>query len=170
MNASDALPVRWPERAAILLVVVPVALFLAAWFHPAIGIPAAAIVSWIAWRLMGSLSSSPLPSRRAILSLAILSLAWTWIAGYGGQYDQTWDHNFRNALLHDLIDHRWPVSWDTPTGTIALDYYLAWSMVPAMIGKLLGWRAASLAMALVCAIGVFLVLLVFVRVLGVWRW
>ena len=170
MNALDADSVSWPEKTAILLIATPVALFLGVWFHPAIGLPAAAVAIWIAWRLMGSVAPSPLPPRGALLFLASIAALWTWTAGYGGFYDQTWDHNFRNALLHDLIDHRWPVLWSTPKGTIALDYYLAWSMIPALVGKILGWRAATLAMAVICAIGAFLVLLLFVRVVGTWRW
>lgn len=105
-----------------------------------------------------------------MLFLVGLSLFWGWIAGLGGFFQQMWDYNFRNALLHDLINHPWPVVWDTPRGLVALDYYLPWSLVPALVGKLLGWRAATLAMAVICVAGAFLLLLVFVRVVGAWRW
>jgi len=160
----------WPERAAILLLAIPVALFFGTWFRPLLGIPAAAVTLWTAWRLIRMVPAAPIPSRGVMVSLALLAVAWTWIAGLGGFFEQMWDHNFRNALLHDLIDHSWPVSWETPDGVVGLDYYLAWSLIPALVGKVLGWRAATLAMAAFCAVGAFLVLLVFMRLVGVWRW
>jgi hypothetical protein len=170
MNSIDPSSVTWPEQASIALIGMPVPVFFATWFQPMIGIPAAAISIWTSWRLMRSVSSSPLPPRSILLILALVAILWTWTTGLGGLFDQTWDHNFRNALLHDLIDHSWPVFWETPKGIVALDYYLSWSMIPALVGKILGWRAATLAMALFCATGVFLVMLLFVRIVGVWRW
>lgn len=170
MNEVHPKFVSWPEQASILLVAAPVALFMGTWFHPLLGMPAAAIVAWLAWRCLGCLAPAPLPSLASLVFLALLAVSWTWIAGYGGQFDQTWDHNFRNALLRDLVDRRWPVLWNTPAGTVVLDYYLGWSMIPALVGKVLGWRAATMAMAGVCAFGAFLVLLLFVRAVGAWRW
>jgi hypothetical protein len=168
---SAILPdVRWPEQAAIALVAAPVALFLATWFQPLLGFPAAAITGWTAWRAAKSVAPSPLPSFRAIGILVLVALVWTWISGLGGFFQQLDDHNFRNALLHDLIDNSWPVVWQTPAGTVALDYNLAWSLLPSLVGKVLGWRAATLAMAMITAIGAFLVLLIFARVVGTWRW
>lgn len=160
----------WPEQAAIAMIAVPVALFFATWFQPLLGLPSAAVVIWIAWKLSRSVSPAPLPSRGAMMLLAIMALLWTWEAGIGGFFQQMPDHNFRNALLHDLIDHSWPVAWNTPQGMVVLDYYLGWSLIPALVGKVLGWKAATLAMAAVCGAGVFLVLLIFVRVVGIWRW
>lgn len=170
MTASSSSEVAWPERIAILLLAIPVALFFGTWFRPMVGVPAAAVALWSAWRLTRMVAPSPLPSRGALAGLAVVALLWTWIAGLGGLFEQMWDHNFRNALLHDLIDHSWPVTWKTPKGDVALDYYLAWSMIPSLVGKVLGWRAATLSMAAICAAGAFLVLLLFVRVVGVWRW
>jgi len=160
----------WPERAAIGLIAIPVALFFALWFQPLLGIPAAAVVLWGGWRLGGMVVPSPLPSRAAMAWLAFLAIVWTWVAGLGGFFQQMPDHNFRNALLHDLIGNSWPVVWTAPEGTVALDYYLAWSLVPALVGKIAGWTAATLAMAAICATGAFLVLVLFVRAVGAWRW
>lgn len=153
------------------MVALPVALFFGAWFQPLVGLPAALATIWFAWKLgSGSLHPAPMPSRRILLVLAVVAVAWTWTTGLGGMYKQMWDHNFRNALLHDLIDNSWPVVWQTGRGSIALDYYLAWSMLPALVGKVLGWKAATLSMAAISAMGVFLVQLLFVRVLGRWHW
>jgi hypothetical protein len=166
----DRPDVSWPERFAIALVAVPVALFFATWFQPLIGIPAAAITIWTAWSIARGLVSSPLPSRRSLAFILLIAIVWTWLAGIGGFFQQMPDHNFRNALLHDLIDNSWPVLWNTKDGVVALDYYLGWSLIPALVGKALGWKAAIYAMAAICAAGMFLVLLVFVRVVGSWRW
>jgi hypothetical protein len=170
MNPIDRPAVSWPEQSAIALIALPVAVFFGTWFRPIIGFPAAAVAIWTAWTLMRSISPSPLPPRRTVYFLALFAVLWTCISGLGAFCNQLWDHNFRNAVLHDLINHPWPVLWNTPKGTVALDYYLAWSMFPALVGKALGWKAATLALAIICAFGVFLVLLMFVRILGVWRW
>lgn len=170
MIHADRPETSWPEQAAIALIAVPVSLFFATWFRPLLGLPSAALAGWVAWRLARSVRPSPLPSRRGLFVLVGLALVWTWIAGLGGFFQQMWDHNFRNALLHDLINHSWPVVWDSEHGRVALDYYLAWTLIPALVGKWLGWRVATLAMAAICGFGVFLVLLLFVRVVGAWRW
>lgn len=170
MDNAETRQVAWPEIVAIALVSIPTALFFASWFRPSIGVPAALATLWTAWMLSRDVAPAPLPPRRAMLLLAVLAVSWSWIAGQGGFFQQMWDHNFRNALLHDLIDHPWPVYWETPGGSVVLDYYLAWSLIPALAGKLLGWKAATLVMAGICAAGVFLALLLLVRVVGAWRW
>lgn len=171
MTKPESKPSSWPEQAAILLIAMPVALFFGTWFQPIPGLPAAALTVWVTWKLASSsLRPLPMPSRKTLLFLALVAVLWTWTTGLGGMYKQMWDHNFRNALLHDLIDNSWPVIWETGRGTIALDYYLAWSMAPALVGKLLGWKAAILSMAAISAVGVFLVQLIFVRILGRWQW
>lgn len=170
MNGHPRMMVAWPERLAIGLLALPVALFLGFWFRPLLGVPAAGLALWSSWRLIRGVSPLPLPPRRALVLTAVVALAWTWTAGLGGLFHQEWDHNFRNALLHDLINHPWPVVWNGPQGHVALDYYLAWSLAPALVGKLLGWRAATLAMAGICALGVFLVMLILARIVGTWRW
>jgi hypothetical protein len=160
----------WPERCAIALLAIPVALFFSTWYHPLIGLPTGLIALWIGWRAAMSIEPSALPSRKNLLQIALIAFLLTWTAGLGGFFHQEWDHNFRNALLRDLIVNPWPVLWEGPKGTIVLDYYLAWSMLPALVGKLLGWQAATLSMAAIAFLGAFLVILIFVRVVGTWRW
>lgn len=169
MSQADAKETSWPERAAIALFAIPVALFFGAWYQPLVGLPASALVVWVAWNLGKSVSSSPLPSRRALLMMAAVAVGWTWLAGIGGFFQQMPDQNFRNALLHDLIDRDWPVVWNSAEGLVALDYYLAWSLLPALVGKWFGWKVATYAMAVLCSFGVFLVFLLFARVVGSWR-
>ena len=171
MTNSDPLSLSsWPERCAIGLLTAPVALFFSTWFHPLIGLPAGLVAVWIGWRVAISVEPSPLPSKEKLLQIALIAFLLTWTSGLGGFFHQEWDHNFRNALLRDLITNPWPVLWQGPKGTIVLDYYLAWSMAPALVGKLLGWQAATLAMATVAFVGAFLLILIFVRVVGTWRW
>lgn len=160
----------WPERAAIALIAIPVALFFATWIRPELGVAAALVVLWGAWRVGRGVVATPMPSRGALVWLGVLAIVWTWLAGLGGFFQQMPDHNFRNAMLHDLIGNSWPVIWDAPEGLVAMDYYLAWSLVPALVGKVLGWTGATLAMAIVCAWGIFLVLLLFARSVPSWKW
>lgn len=166
----DGKSTAWPERAAIALLAFAVALFFGAWFRPILGIPAAMATIWIAWELARRIEPSPMPPKSSLIQIAGVALFLTWTAGLGGMFRQEWDHNFRNALLHDLIDFSWPVIWEYSKGTVVLDYYLAWSLAPALVGKALGWKAATLTAAAIGFAGAFLVMLIFTRVLGVWRW
>lgn len=168
-NGSQRLT-AWPERAAIALVAMPVALFFAAWFRPLLGVPAAAVTLWAAWELGRRIPKSPLPPKAAWLPMVGVSLFLTWTAGLGGFFQQEWDHNFRNALLHDLIDFPWPVVYETSKGAFALDYYLAWSLLPALVGKAMGWKAATLTVAGIGFTGVFLTILLLARAVPRWRW
>lgn len=75
-----------------------------------------------------------LPSA-AVLAVVLCALAWTFFSGIGGYFYQNEDHYGRNAIFHDLLNHSWPVYFDgTP---YALDYYVGFWILPALVGKLL---------------------------------
>ncbi|MBS7020725.1 MAG: hypothetical protein KH135_02485, partial [Firmicutes bacterium] len=71
----------------------------------------------------------------------------------------------RNAIFHDLIDHSWPVTYNYQGlpyenaifgNTGILDYYFAFWLPGAWIGKIAGFKIASIFMLLYQTIGVIL--------------
>ena len=109
-------------------------------------------------------------SASSLAVCVILALSWTWLSGIGGYFTQSPDFNNRNALLHDMLNHSWPVYFE---GTdCALTYYIGYWIVPAIIGKAggavfgqsLSWPVANAALYLQT---VWFLLLVFLLLLSV---
>lgn len=79
----------------------------------------------------------------AIASVLILGL--NLLSGAGGLMFQNWDYHSRNAVLHDLVERKWPVKFQFAPGSSEaefigsdeglLSYYLAWFLPAAAIGK-----------------------------------
>ncbi|MBK8781599.1 MAG: hypothetical protein IPO22_07285 [Anaerolineales bacterium] len=84
-----------------------------------------------------------------------------FLSGVGGYTFQNWDHHWRNAVLHDLINYDWPVFYSTPeSGPVKmLVYYVGYWLPSALVGKLLGWQAANFFLFLWTWLGVILVAL-----------
>jgi hypothetical protein len=79
-----------------------------------------------------------IPIRHFVL-IALLMGFWVAMSGSCGVSVGLNDIPWRNAVLRDLINYNWPVVYDTG---YALAYYVVFWMVPAFVGKLLGWGAA----------------------------
>lgn len=101
-----------------------------------------------------------------------IMLVWTIISGIGGAFPQKSDLHIRNAILHDLINYPWPVRYADGYDS-SLTYYIAFWIIPALIGKLTtlflgvhaGWVVANIAYALYCASILCLVMLLLVSYL-----
>ena len=162
----NSLPVV--HRLAILYLVLPVLVWLVGWFHWWIGIPAALLVVLAlsrpmlpSWK-MSSWKVSFTPTTGALL---LIALAWVLATAAGGVFDinnYNWDRN--RAVLLDLSRHDWPVYFTTYFELpLLLRYYLAYFMVPGLIGKWFGVTALSWAVPLWTWCGAALALLLFTR-------
>ncbi len=95
-----------------------------------------------------------------------LLLACTGIGGFTFQF---FDYAFYNAVLRDFMQYSWPIAYQEagPDNIpMALVIYCAYYIVPAAIGKLLGWGAAYFATYLWSALGLLLIVFWFQRILG----
>ncbi len=90
----------------------------------------------------------------ALFIIVALLLSWTLMSGIGGLTWQRDDWHARNALLHDLIDNRWPVVFEDGSG---LTYYVCYWMFPAVMGKIMGWNAANVMLVIWTFMGLILV-------------
>ena len=152
---------RLLRNAALLTLLLPVAAFLLTWVRPVFALPAVAALA-AACALHGRRAAEAnffgdgedalRLSVWALLAVIACALLWTFFSGIGGMFYQNEDHYGRNAILHDLLEHPWPVRFE---GTrYALTYYIAYWMLPALAGKgaaLLGgegmlWPVANAAL------------------------
>lgn len=92
----------------------------------------------------------------------LLLLIWCALSGLGGFVHQTSDWVKHNVLLHDLIQLEWPVRYDFH-GQGVMCYYIAEYLIPALIGKALGFHAAEIAELVCSAVGLFLTCLLIYR-------
>ncbi len=74
-----------------------------------------------------------IPLKTVILVFAF-SLLWTYLGGMNGYYHQSTDWDCRNAIYFDLIQYKWPVTYDQ--NGAALVYYIGHWLPPAAVAKL----------------------------------
>ena len=102
-----------------------------------------------------------------IVLSAFILLAWLLLSGISGTAYQNWDFHGRNAVMHDLIDFSWPVRYDMLSQGApadgALVYYFAFFLPAALVGKVLGFPAASWALCIYIALCLAAILLLLVR-------
>lgn len=154
-----SIPVRYIVAAAYLYMVLPIALFCAGWLRWYVGIPAAIalLIGYVFINRKGKDAELPdlkIPVVVLLVSLFIL-IGWLFSSSYF--FCQTYDQNWRNAVFRDLINYKWPVI-SPITGDTLCYYFMQW-IVPAFVGKLVGFTAANGFLVLWNATGVYLVLL-----------
>lgn len=95
----------------------------------------------------------------------VLSLT-LWIIGLGifGIFSQSGDMTGRNAMFKDLVDLSWPVIY--PVNGAVVYYHGHW-LVAALIGKLMGYTIAQIALFLWSLLGLVLVVLLLFQYLHI---
>ena len=103
--------------------------------------------------------------KKKLIILFLLILVLNILSGAGGIFPQNWDYHGRNAIFRDLIDNPWPVRYDYSSlpyessvfgnGGI-LNYYFAFWLPGAAIGKITSFEFASLFMLFWQTLGVTL--------------
>lgn len=151
-------------RISIFYLILPFLLFLFGWVRLSIAIPLSVIVFFAIWRLLKSSDSvfySLFPDVRSIGYWLLVTAFWVALSGVGGYAFQNWDHHWRNAVFHDLINFDWPVYYTQPeSGPVKiLVYYVGYWLPAAWVGKLLGWKAANFSLLLWTWLGVVLITL-----------
>jgi hypothetical protein len=151
------------QRISILYLIIPFIIFCLGWLRLSIAIPITAVILWAVWNLFkqSPITNSQLPNSQSTFYLLLLTGAWALLSGVGGYAFQNWDHNWRNAVLHDLITYNWPVIYSSPEkGPVTmLVYYVGYWLPAALTGKIFSWQAANFVLFLWTWLGVFLVTL-----------
>lgn len=64
--------------------------------------------------------------------VAVIVMTWCLLCGQGGYFAQKTDHHWRNAIMRDMVNYDWPVTYEDGSGLV---YYIGYWTVPAIIGK-----------------------------------
>ncbi|MDR2733144.1 MAG: hypothetical protein LBC99_00705 [Spirochaetota bacterium] len=158
----------------------PFLIFLAGWVKPVISIPMFAVLLYILFRMQKSFPDFWMPElhKRNLLKLIAifcLILFWVYISGIGASVAQNTDHLHRNAVFQSLVEEDWPVIYSSNEHyhkPVALVYYFGFWLPSAVVGKLFGISAGSIAQMLWAAMGIFIFycffLAIFVRKIVFW--
>jgi hypothetical protein len=157
------------HRISILYLTIPFLIFLFGWLRLSIAIPISLIIIFTLYQLLKNnspilqfsnfpLSTFHFPTTAYCL---LITFSWLFFSGIGGYGFQNWDHHWRNAVFHDLINFDFPVYYSQPeSGPVKmLVYYVGYWLPSAIVGKYLGWGVANLFLFLWSWLGVILVTL-----------
>lgn len=149
---------KYIAALSYLYFIIPIILFYWGWVRLYYSIPLSAFL------LLGFsfLYRDQLKDNEDMINLPILAfiipiviiMIWALLSGQCGLFVQTYDWHGRNAVLRDLINYSWPVYY--PKTGNALNFYFVFWLVPALVGKVLGWKAAYLALFIWVSLGVSL--------------
>lgn len=113
--------------------------------------------------------------KKIIIFLAFIVII-NLISGAGGIFLQNWDYKGRNAILHDLIEKKWPVKYDytalkAESNIIGsnygvLSYYFAYWLPAGLIGKIFSFNIANVFLLLWQIIGTALFFYLLFRKIG----
>ena len=158
-------------ESGILFLVLPIIIQLFFWYNRLISIPCivflliATYFTMKKYKPLSHMDYRKIFNKKKMIFLLILIVILNLMSGAGGLFHQNWDYHGRNAIFRDLINNPWPVHYDYSNlsyekdifgnGGI-LNYYFAFWLPGALIGKILGFRIASLFMLLWQTIGVII--------------
>ncbi len=137
------------HRLTLLYLLLPFALFVLGWLRLIFALPLIALLIW-AFIQLDRNSQFPVTSLQSPISIyqLLITAFWLLLSGIGGYAFQNWDHNWRNAVFHDLIRYDLPVVYAAPeVGPIKmLVYYVGYWLPAVWVGKFFGWQAANFAL------------------------
>lgn len=154
------IPLRYVYVVSMFYLVAPIIVFFLGWLKLIIALIVSILLLYCSYIFIKKAEYGKdyiLIDKKAFVCLIIVVGIWVLTSGIGGLWVQRLDHHAKNAVLRDLIDYPWPVIY--PQTGNALVYYFVYYLIPALIGKFLGWHAANIALMIWSLIGVVLTML-----------
>ena len=179
-NAFKATP-GWDQiliGCSYFYLVIPILIFFFGWLKLPLAVFSAVILltgTYLTLRNFGYIKDYSFISFEFLVFSFLILFTWVVFSGIGGFGHQNWDFLTRNAILRDLINYHWPVIYDYSGDSTMEDifgnsgglvYYLSYWLPSALVGKLLGWKMANLALFGWSLAGVFLCTLLMTRYIG----
>ncbi len=163
-------------------IALPIALWLFFWFRYYISIPSIVLLGYGIYELIRT-GLNPLAEAEAenFFTLKkwwpsiVIVLVWVLFSGIGGMSFQNVDFDGRNAIFGDLVHSSWPVKFDYSKDlpfaqkfgqSGLLNYYFAFWLPAALVGKAFGWGAANFALYIWTCIGAVITVYLLQRLLG----
>jgi len=151
LPVEDARGSRLLAQCSLAYLALPVAIFLGTWLNPWIGWPALLLLGVLIARCRrlgagtAAENTAPKPQLWRRIMPGLILAVLVAISGVGGLGYQDFDWQKHNAMLHDLVSGSWPVHYAV-WGGCWLNYYIAYYLPAAVVGRLLGWTAANVAL------------------------
>ena len=172
VKRSFSFRLDWLKTAALLYLYIPIFIFLLTWVNLFFALPIGVLGMVMLFLLCQKNPDEEKQKRiltKQFLIMAVLTFIfigiWCSLSGLGGFTEQTGDWKKHNVLLRDLIDKPWPVRYDF-NGEGVMSYYIAGYLIPAIVGKILNFDYAQIAMLIWAVIGIFIACLYLYRIFG----
>ncbi len=173
--------INWDKYLLIfglLYLVIPISMQLFFWFNRLISIPCIIMLftaTYLTIKKFKPLTQEEYQTifnKKKIIFFVLMIIVLNLMSGAGGIFQQNWDYHGRNAIFKDLIYNSWPVRYDYSNlayeskifGNAGfLNYYFAFWLPGAAVGKILGFKVGSLFMLLWQTIGTLIFFYYLVR-------
>lgn len=182
---SITIPYPWLYASIVLFLTIPLFMFFLGYLKLVVSIPLTLIFAGIVLYCVSDCMNGPDGNKNwgsdkdlkiplsYLIGFAVTALAVSFVSGAGEYIYTLQDHEYRRAILRDLIDYDWPViyNYNTQTnpevikifgmasGQRAFSYYFIYWMPAALAGKAFGFNVGNFVLYLWNSIGIFLCLL-----------
>ena len=182
---SITIPYPWLYASIVLFLTIPLFMFFLGYLKLQVSIPLTLIFAGIVLYCVSDCMNGPDGNKNwgsdkdlkiplsYLIGFAVTALAVSFVSGAGEYIYTLQDHEYRRAILRDLIDYDWPViyNYNTQTnpevikifgmasGQRAFSYYFIYWMPAALAGKAFGFNVGNFVLYLWNSIGIFLCLL-----------
>ena len=172
----------WLYASIVLFLTVPLFMFFMGYLKLIVGIPLTLIFGGLLLYAVSDCANDPDGHKLSlsettlevpvsyIIVFAVTALLISYVSGVGEYIYSLQDHEYRRAILRDLIDYDWPVIYNyktqtnpevieifkNATGNRAFSYYFIYWMPAALVGKMFGFNAGNFVLFLWNSVGIFL--------------
>ena len=179
------IPYPWLYASIVLFLTIPLFMFFLGYLKLQVSIPLTLIFAGIVLYCVSDCMNGPDGNKNwgsdkdlkiplsYLIGFAVTALAVSFVSGAGEYIYTLQDHEYRRAILRDLINYDWPViyNYNTQTnpevikifgmasGQRAFSYYFIYWMPAALAGKAFGFNVGNFVLYLWNSIGIFLCLL-----------
>lgn len=176
------IPYPWIFASALLFLTVPLFMFFMGYLRLSVGIPLTLIFAGIVLFSVSDCLNDPNGRKLSrydndlkipvsyLVGFAVTALALSFVSGTGEYIFTIQDHEYRRAILRDLVNYDWPVIYNYSTqtnpdvisffglasGQRAFTYYFIYWMPSALAGKMFGFEFANIVLLIWNALGIFL--------------
>ena len=176
------IPYPWIFASALLFLTVPLFMFFMGYLRLSVGIPLTLIFAGIVLFSVSDCLNDPNGRKLSrydndlkipvsyLVGFAVTALALSFVSGTGEYIFTIQDHEYRRAILRDLVNYDWPVIYNYSTqtnpdvinffglasGQRAFTYYFIYWMPSALAGKMFGFEFANVVLLIWNALGIFL--------------
>ena len=179
------IPYPWLYASIVLFLTVPLFMFFMGYLKLIVGIPLTLIFGGILLYSISDCMNGPDGNKLSspetnleipvsyLIGFAVTAILISYISGVGEYIYSLQDHEYRRAILRDLIDYEWPVIYNYSTqtnpevieifkmasGQRAFSYYFIYWMPAALAGKMFGFGFGNFVLFIWNSIGIFLSLI-----------